>query len=75
MRAHDVRPRRGSGRIVAAYGVFAWLTLYLAFAGNAKAQEADLAAHEWGTFTSIAGNAGTAVQWFPWAVPSDLPKF
>jgi hypothetical protein len=28
-----------------------------------------------GTFTSIAGNAGTAVEWFPWAVPSDLPKF
>jgi len=72
MRAHW---RGDSGRIVAAYRVFAWLTLYLAFAGNAKGQEAELVAHEWGTFTSIAGNAGTAVQWLPWVVPSDLPKF
>jgi len=61
--------------MVAAYRAFAWLTLYLAFAANSKGQEADLVAHEWGTFTSIAGNAGTAVQWFPWAVPADLPKF
>ena len=75
MRAHDDRPRRGGGRIVAAYRVLAWLSLYLAFAGNAKAQEADLVAHEWGTFTSVAGNAGTAVRWLPWAVPSGLPKF
>jgi hypothetical protein len=75
MRAHDGRRIGGSGRIVAAYRVLAWLTLCLALAGNVKGQEADLVAHEWGTFTSIAGNAGTAVQWFPWAVPSDLPKF
>jgi hypothetical protein len=75
MRALDDRRRGGSSHIVAAYRVLVWLTLCLAFAGNAKGQEADLVAHEWGTFTSIAGNAGTAVQWYPWAVPSDLPKF
>jgi hypothetical protein len=51
------------------------LTLGLAMAGNAKKQESDVVAHEWGTFTSIAGNAGTAVQWYPWSVPSDLPQF
>lgn len=31
--------------------------------------------HEWGTFTSIAGPDGTAVQWTPWAGPNDLPCF
>jgi hypothetical protein len=55
--------------------VVAVLTLGLALAGNAKKQETDLVAHEWGTFTSIAGNAGTAVQWYPWSVPTDLPQF
>jgi len=75
MRARQDVPKGGYEWIVRAYRVFAWLSLCLVLAGNAKGQEADLVAHEWGTFTSIAGNAGTAVQWYPWAVPSDLPKF
>src|SRR5882724_8920154 len=32
-------------------------------------------AHEWGTFTSIAGPDGRAVEWMPQAGPSDLPCF
>jgi hypothetical protein len=60
---------------VRGYGLFALLVSCLALAGNADAQEAALVAHEWGTFTSIAGNTGTAVQWYPWAAPSDLPTF
>src|SRR5215475_12216838 len=44
-------------------------------AGAAKAQPPGIVAHEWGTFTSIAGNSGTAVQWYPWAAPSELPGF
>jgi hypothetical protein len=40
-----------------------------------KAQQPGIVAHEWGTFTSIAGNAGKAVEWYPWAGPSDLPDF
>ncbi|HKF24822.1 MAG TPA: hypothetical protein VKB24_02560 [Candidatus Acidoferrum sp.] len=44
-------------------------------AGAAKAQPPGVVAHEWGTFTSIAGNSGTAVEWYPWAVPTDLPEF
>lgn len=35
----------------------------------------DLIVHEWGTFTSIAGRNGTAVDWRPLAETSDLPKF
>jgi hypothetical protein len=35
----------------------------------------DLVAHEWGTFTSVAGPAGRAVAWRPFSGPSDLPCF
>lgn len=35
----------------------------------------DLVAHEWGTFTSIAGEDGRAVDWLPQAGPTDLPDF
>jgi hypothetical protein len=35
----------------------------------------DLVAHEWGTFTSIAGADGEAVEWLPQAGPTDLPDF
>ncbi|HKP86266.1 MAG TPA: hypothetical protein VJZ26_09225 [Blastocatellia bacterium] len=31
--------------------------------------------HEWGTFTSIAGKDGAAVEWHPLNGPSDLPGF
>jgi len=34
-----------------------------------------LVVHEWGTFTSIAGNDGNAVEWLPLSGPSDLPGF
>ena len=31
--------------------------------------------HEWGTFTSVAGTDGQAVQWLPQTAPPDLPCF
>ena len=34
-----------------------------------------LVAHEWGTFTSVAGEDGNAVPWAPLSGPSDLPCF
>lgn len=34
-----------------------------------------LVAHEWGTFTSIAGQDGVAIEWQPLNGASDLPKF
>src|SRR5713226_3666463 len=34
-----------------------------------------LMAHEWGTFTSIAGNEGQAVEWSPLTGSTDLPAF
>ena len=36
---------------------------------------APLTVHEWGTFTSIAGEDGRAVQWLPQGGRSDLPCF
>ncbi len=42
---------------------------------RAAAQSGDLVVHEWGTFTSIAGPDGQAVQWRPLTGPSDLPCF
>jgi hypothetical protein len=32
-------------------------------------------AHEWGTFTSIAGPDGKAIDWFPLSNSTDLPSF
>src|SRR5580658_559406 len=34
-----------------------------------------LVVHEWGTFTSVAGADGQAVEWTPLSAPSDLPCF
>src|SRR5712691_4478689 len=34
-----------------------------------------LTAHEWGTFTSIAGNDGQAAEWLPLSGSTDLPGF
>lgn len=41
----------------------------------AAAAEDRLVVHEWGTFTSIAGRDGVALDWRPLNGPSDLPKF
>jgi hypothetical protein len=48
--------------------------------GNSGPQRAplnspDLKVHEWGTFTSVAGLDGQAVEWRPFSGPSDLPCF
>jgi hypothetical protein len=47
------------------------------FRAQSPASEPDpyLTAHEWGTFTSIAGNNGHAVQWLPQNGSTDLPSF
>jgi len=37
--------------------------------------QANLIVHEWGTFTSIAGKDGVALEWRPLNGPTDLPKF
>src|SRR5882724_628091 len=41
----------------------------------AKASQDRLIVHEWGTFTSIAGKDGVALEWRPLNGSTDLPKF
>lgn len=36
---------------------------------------ADVTVHEWGTFTTVAGEDGRAVEWLPLGGPVDLPCF
>ncbi len=50
------------------------LTMAAASAAWAKGPER-LVVHEWGTFTSIAGDDGVALEWRPLTGPSDLPGF
>src|SRR5208282_15684 len=42
---------------------------------NAGPVSSSLTAHEWGTFTSIAGSDGQAVEWSPLTGSTDLPAF
>jgi hypothetical protein len=56
---------------------FATFFLCASLAVNAQKANSDpgLIAHEWGTFTSIAGETGQAVEWLPLNSPGDLPGF
>jgi hypothetical protein len=42
-------------------------------AGHARSPEITM--HEWGTFTTVAGTDGRAINWLPLGGPSDLPCF
>ena len=42
---------------------------------SARPVYSGLTAHEWGTFTSVAGPGGQAVQWSPLTGSTDLPGF
>jgi hypothetical protein len=45
------------------------------FGGQIQPVNPDLTAHEWGTFTSIAGKNGQAVKWSTLDGSADLPSF
>src|SRR5712692_5011012 len=47
---------------------------YLSFAQKQPALPG-LIVHEWGTFTSIAGNDGGAIEWLAFSPASELPGF
>src|SRR5260370_32778267 len=44
-------------------------------ATEARPVYSSLTAHEWGTFTSIAGSDGQAIEWSPLTGATDLPGF
>jgi len=55
---------------------FVLLALLLPQATRAQqSPDSPLVVHEWGTFTSIAGDDGTALLWLPIPAKSDLPTF
>src|SRR5690349_2430750 len=45
----------------------------LATPGGRPAQ--NFTVHEWGTFTTVAGRDGRAIDWLPLGGPADLPCF
>src|SRR2546430_1186719 len=56
--------------------ILAATVLFAAGPHPSKSNDAGgLTAHEWGTFTSIAGEDGNAITWQPWGGPTDLPCF
>jgi hypothetical protein len=65
------------GSLQRACVFFAAFLFCASLAGNAQKVDVDsgLIAHEWGTFTSIAGETGQAIEWLPLNSPGDLPTF
>jgi hypothetical protein len=51
------------------------LVLTAAFGAQNRPVSPELTAHEWGTFTSIAGANGEAMRWSPLSGSADLPSF
>src|SRR3984957_3171358 len=49
--------------------------VFLIAADAGKVQSDGLTIHEWGTFTSVAGEAGSAVDWDALGCKTDLPGF
>ncbi len=64
-------------RLLGAGAVAACLSISSFSASNVidNRVAADLTVHEWGTFTSVAGPEGTAVEWLPLTGSTDLPRF
>lgn len=56
-------------------GLVAVLLSVSVLVSGKPSQVRGLVAHEWGTFTSVAGQDGRAVQWLPQLGPADLPHF
>lgn len=56
----------------AGISIFAWAS---SWHHTTAATGKRFVVHEWGTFTSIAGKDGLALEWRPLNGPSDLPRF
>ena len=69
-----MKPNRSS-RPVLAIVIFFAISFSLFLASAKQLTENDLTAHEWGTFTSIAGPDGSSMGWLPLTGSTDLPSF
>ena len=56
-------------------GILLLVLVSTAIALPATYDNAGVTVHEWGTFTSIAGENGEAMSWRSYATPADLPCF
>jgi hypothetical protein len=67
---------RNSTRAMSCAILVTCLTISMGLMGSEnRAVFSGLTAHEWGTFTSIAGEKGQAVEWSPLTGSTDLPGF
>ncbi len=66
---------RFAPRILAVVAMLGTALLGARVQGANHSDPDGLTVHEWGTFTSIAGPDGQAVEWRPLTGPSDLPCF
>jgi len=64
-----------SGRLTPIAIVLTLSTIAAANNVSTSTAPAPLVVHEWGTFTSVAGSNGRAVDWLPLDGPADLPSF
>jgi hypothetical protein len=55
--------------------LFLGATVFLMAATSGNVPRGGLTVHEWGTFTSVAGADGSAIEWNTLGCQSDLPKF
>ena len=61
--------------LVAALVLIASAAVFLMAADSKSVPSGDLTVHEWGTFTSVAGEDGSAVDWDALGCKDDLPAF
>jgi len=66
--------RRIAGGIILV-GLVTAITAAIRLPSHAFRMPDQLAAHEWGTFTTVAGEDGRAIEWLPLSGPTDLPCF
>jgi hypothetical protein len=69
-----MKSRARVGFVVAAASVVTAAGFLIA-AGTHSVQLGDLTVHEWGTFTSVAGEDGSAIDWDALGCRDDLPGF
>ncbi|HVQ36425.1 MAG TPA: hypothetical protein VMS31_02765, partial [Pyrinomonadaceae bacterium] len=65
----------GFGLVLLVLVIAVGTTLSSLSSANSLGAKPELRVHEWGTFTSVAGQDGRGLIWRPLTVESDLPSF
>jgi hypothetical protein len=67
--------RRFLVSVFAALAAGVFVTAEVGQSAQQPSTSGELSVHEWGTFTTVAGVDGQAIDWLPLGGPSDLPCF